>query len=90
MLNDRANDRQCAAYINRVNLEQAGAMNKMISELKQAFSLTIPDNRLERKLKTTPAYVGVYDNIGCVFALQWYNMACTKVCLSIPIKSNTL
>lgn len=63
VLNDRANDRQCAAYINRVNLEQAGAMNKMISELKQAFSLTIPDNRLERKLKTTPAYVGVYDNV---------------------------
>lgn len=62
VLNDRANDRQCAAYINRLNLEQAEAMEKMISELNEAFSLTIPDNRLERKLKTTPAYVGVYDN----------------------------
>lgn len=62
VLNDRANDRQCASYINRLNIKQADAMEKMISELNEAFSLTIPDNRLEKKLKTTPAYVGLYDN----------------------------
>lgn len=62
VLNDRANDRQCAAYINRLNEQQAEKMEKMIEELKEAFSLTIPDNRLEKKLKTTPAYAGVYDN----------------------------
>lgn len=62
VLNDRANDKQCAAYINRINFKQSQAMTKMISELNEAFSLTIPDNRLEKKLKTTPVYVGIYDN----------------------------
>lgn len=62
VLTDRANDKQCAAYINRLNDEQSEKMEKMIEELNEAFSLTIPDNRLEKKLKTTPAYVGVYDN----------------------------
>lgn len=62
VLNDRANYKQCAAYINRLNEEQAVRMEKMIDELKEAFSLTIPDNRLEKKLKTTPSYVGFYDN----------------------------
>lgn len=62
VLNDRANDKQCVPYINRLNDAQSKAMKKMFIELNEAFSLTIPDNRLEKKLKTTPLYNGVYDN----------------------------
>ena len=36
-------------------------MSKMINELNEAFSLTIPDNKLEKKLKSTPMYKGIYD-----------------------------
>lgn len=62
VLSDRANFKQCASYINRLNEAQAKRLEFMLNELTEAFSLTIPDNRLEKKLKTTPSYVGFYDN----------------------------
>ena len=61
LLNDMAAPEQCVPYLTKVNKEQAERMSRMLDELNEAFSLTIPDNRLEKKLKTTSLYTGVYN-----------------------------
>lgn len=61
ILNDRAYKTQCVPYLMRENKKQKAQMSKMIDELNEAFSLTIPDSKLEKKLKSTPMYKGVYD-----------------------------
>lgn len=50
----------CPTYLSKVNKEQSLKLERMLDELNEAFSLTIPDNRLEKKLKTTPLYQGRY------------------------------
>lgn len=61
ILNDRAYRNQCVPYLMRENKKQKAELLEKINELNEAFSLTIPDSKLEKKLKTTPIYKGVYD-----------------------------
>ena len=61
LLNDMATYEQCQPYLSRINKAQAAYVEKMFLELDEAFSLTIPDIKLEKKLKTTPLYRGIYD-----------------------------
>lgn len=61
ILNKKANKEQCLHYLMRENKRQQAEMSIMIDELNEAFSLTIPDSKLEKKLKSTPVYKGVYD-----------------------------
>ena len=60
MLQGKSTKNQCIPYISMMYLNSLNNLDKAYKELDEAFALTIPNSRLEKKLKHTKEYQDKY------------------------------
>lgn len=60
ILQGKSTTKQCIPYISKIFSDSMDSLNKAYKELDDAFALTIPNSRLEIKLKHTKEYQDIY------------------------------